>query len=198
MSLDTLGFSIYSDISTRIMACSLQTAPLPVLWTVRSCPPVGPRNRRRNQWGRLGSFNYLAPLPPEPRALTASCPMTHLQGLSRRQLLPFPFRQTLGRDLRPLGNHSCDLILIHESALSSGCLWHVPASLSSLPAPAAPERSSPACAKSSAMMACSPGFSGIFDLLLYFFRLSVWKPYRHTPWKPPSIRSMALSGETGH
>jgi len=80
MILDTLCFSIYSDMSTRIMDPSVpKTASASALEISVFPTPVGPKNRKY-PIGRLGSFK-----PTLPRrtafatAVTASsCPMTRL------------------------------------------------------------------------------------------------------------------------
>ena len=80
MSLETLCFSIYSDMSTRIMASSrpnntsaraLESSVLPT--------PVGPRNKK-DPMGRLGSCKPTRPLRTAfATAVTASsCAMTRL------------------------------------------------------------------------------------------------------------------------
>ena len=95
-----------------------------------------------------------------------------MQGtLQTAQLLPFPFRQTLGRDLRPLGNHSCNLILIHDplflpavSGIPTFQLLFLHFQLLLLPA------QFPGLCKVFRDDGLLLGFSGIFDLLLYFFQ----------------------------
>ena len=78
--LETLCFSIYSDISTRIIASSLpNTASASALDTSVFPTPVGPRNKKE-PIGLFGSFNPT--LPRRTAFATAdtasSCPMTRL------------------------------------------------------------------------------------------------------------------------
>ena len=62
--LETLCFSIYSDISTRIIACSLpNTASASALESSVFPTPVGPRNKKE-PIGLAGSFNPTLPLLP--------------------------------------------------------------------------------------------------------------------------------------
>ena len=62
INLDTLCFSIYSDISTRIIACSLpNTASASALESSVFPTPVGPRNRKE-PIGLAGSFKPTLPL----------------------------------------------------------------------------------------------------------------------------------------
>ena len=77
---DTLCFSIYSDISTRIIDCSLPNTASASAFEISVFPtPVGPKNRKE-PIGRLGSFNPTRPLRTAfATALTASSwPMTRL------------------------------------------------------------------------------------------------------------------------
>ena len=77
---DTLCFSMYSDISTRIIACSCpKTASASALDISVLPTPVGPR-KRNDPIGRLGSFNPTRPLRTAlATADTASsCPITRL------------------------------------------------------------------------------------------------------------------------
>ena len=87
INLDTLCFSIYSDISTRIMACSLpNTASASALDSSVLPTPVGPRNRKEPM-GRLGSFSPTRPLFTawDTAATASSCPITLLwSSFSRR------------------------------------------------------------------------------------------------------------------
>jgi len=70
---DTLCFSIYSDISTRIIDCSLPNTASASAFEISVFPtPVGPKNRKE-PIGRLGSFNPTRPLRTAfATALTAS------------------------------------------------------------------------------------------------------------------------------
>ena len=78
--LDTLCFSMYSDISTRIIASSFpNTASARAFATSVFPTPVGPRNRNE-PIGLAGSFKPTRPLfTAFATALTASsCPITRL------------------------------------------------------------------------------------------------------------------------
>ena len=82
--LDTLCFSIYSDISTRIMDSSLpNTASASALETSVFPTPVGPKNRNEP----IGRFGSLSPTRPRRTALetadtASSCPITRLCSVS--------------------------------------------------------------------------------------------------------------------
>ena len=95
MIFDTLCFSIYSDISTRIRSSSLPNRALASVFESSVLPtPVGPRNKN----DPIGRFGLLSPtlllFTAFATALTASsCPITYLWSsfsrFRKRSISPF-------------------------------------------------------------------------------------------------------------